>query len=60
MKKNILVIFLFLSATCFSQLNIVPMPAKASIDYNSKKFRITRSTLIVYNSDLLRSDVSYF
>ena len=31
MKKNILIIFLFLSATCFSQLNIVPIPAKVKI-----------------------------
>ena len=31
MKKNILIIFLFLSAKCFSQLNIVPMPAEVKM-----------------------------
>ncbi len=31
MKKNILIIFLFISANCFSQLNIVPAPVEVKI-----------------------------
>lgn len=45
MKKNILVIFLFLSATCFSQVNIVPTPAE--IKMGKGFFTINKDTKII-------------
>ncbi|MBK6381567.1 MAG: beta-N-acetylhexosaminidase [Chitinophagaceae bacterium] len=63
MKKIFCFLFVLGSVVCKgqSELNIVPMPVKADINYNAtNKFRITRSTLILYNSELLKPDVSYF
>ncbi len=63
MKKIFCFLFVLVSVVCEgqSELNIVPMPVKADINYNAtNKFRITRSTLILYNSELLKPDVNYF
>ncbi len=45
MKKNILVIFLFLSANCFSQLNIVPVPAFTKV--RNGNFNLSANTQIM-------------
>ncbi len=60
MKKYFSMLCLLLSAKCFSQLDIVPMPAEVKINSEAKKnFKITKSTTILYNSILLKKNVDY-
>ncbi len=56
MKKNFLIIFLFLSANCFSQLNIVPMPV--SIKMVKDSFTINEKTILCYNSKIFYNEVA--
>ncbi len=49
MRKNILIICLLLSANCFSQLNIVPMPTSVKM-IKMDSFTINEETTLLYNS----------
>ncbi len=53
MKKIILIIFLFLSANCFSQVNIVPAPAK--IEMAKGNFTLDKNTIIYYAENSVKN-----
>jgi len=57
MKKNILVIFLFLSAPCFSQLNIVPVPAELKMGRG--EFMLNNKTTIVLEGSGLEKNAAF-
>jgi hexosaminidase len=57
MKKSFLVIFLFLSVTCFSQLNIVPLPAQ--IKMGNGIFNLNNKTSIVLEGSGLEKNAAF-
>ena len=62
MKKILSIALLLNCLIVFGQneLNIVPMTAESSVQLNVKtKFIITKSTLLSYNSELLKKDVDF-
>jgi hexosaminidase len=59
MKKYAFVCSLLLSATCFSQLNIVPMPAEVKMGDKTGGFSITKNTRIVLAAGGLEKQAAY-
>ncbi len=61
MKKTLFFILIIIDLKIFAQVNIVPMPANASIESNAaEKFQINNKTIVSYNDASLKKDVIYF
>ena len=56
MKKIFLAVFLLLSAQCFSQLNIVPVPVELKMI--KEGFTINEKTTLCYNSKMFHNEVA--
>lgn len=61
MKKTLFFILMMIDLKIFAQVNIIPMPANASIENSAtEKFQINNKTIISYNDAALKKDVIYF
>ena len=55
MKKYFIIFFVLLSATCFSQINVVPMPAEVTM--GKGKFNLNSKTTIILGHSPIREEI---
>ena len=61
MKKIFVFVLIVMNLKIFAQVNIVPMPVRATVNNNTTaKFKINSRTIISYNDGSLKKDIDYF